>query len=59
MSATVELDSDRPAEPQPARPPVPCAARPSTGFVHLDGPCRCFVGGPPPEFAQPPLLHAV
>jgi len=28
----------------------PCAARPSTGFVHLDGPCRCFVGGPPPEF---------
>lgn len=31
--------------------PVPCAARPSTGFVHLDGPCRCFVGGPAPEFA--------
>lgn len=30
--------------------PFPCAARPSTGFVHLDGPCRCFVGGPPPEF---------
>jgi len=30
---------------------VPCAARPSTGFVHLDGPCRCFVGGPAPEFA--------
>ncbi len=30
---------------------VPCAARPSTGFVHLDGPCHCFVGGPPPEFA--------
>ena len=29
---------------------VPCAARPSTGFVHLDGPCRCFVGGPAPEF---------
>jgi len=31
---------------------VPCAARPSTGFVHLDGPCRCFAGGPPPEFAR-------
>ena len=30
---------------------VPCAARPSTGFVHPDGACRCFVGGPPPEFA--------
>jgi hypothetical protein len=34
---------------------VPCAARPSTGFVHLDGPCRCFAGGPPPEFA--PAVH--
>lgn len=34
---------------------VPCAARPSTGFVHLDGPCRCFAGGPPPEFA--PMVH--
>ena len=31
--------------------PVPCAARPSTGFIHLDGPCRCFFGGPAPEFA--------
>ncbi|MCL3861413.1 hypothetical protein [Actinotalea sp. K2] len=30
---------------------VPCAARPSTGFLHLDGACRCFFGGPPPEFA--------
>lgn len=29
---------------------VPCAARPSTAFVHRDGPCRCFVGGPAPEF---------
>ncbi|MCV2394960.1 hypothetical protein OEB99_11640 [Actinotalea sp. M2MS4P-6] len=35
---------------------VPCAARPSTGFVHLDGPCRCFVGGPAPEFAPSPDL---
>lgn len=34
---------------------VPCAARPSTGFVHLDGPCRCFAGGPAPEFA--PMVH--
>ncbi|MBO1753021.1 hypothetical protein J4G33_14505 [Actinotalea sp. BY-33] len=31
--------------------PVPCAARPSTGFIHRDGPCRCFFGGPGPEFA--------
>ncbi|HMO11572.1 MAG TPA: hypothetical protein PKB06_08755 [Actinotalea sp.] len=30
---------------------VPCAARPGTGFVHLDGPCHCFAGGPAPEFA--------
>jgi hypothetical protein len=33
-----------------AHQPVPCAARPSTGFMHLDGPCRCFAGGPAPEF---------
>lgn len=31
--------------------PVPCAARPSTGFIHRDGACRCFTGGPAPEFA--------
>lgn len=37
------LPSDRPGA-------VPCAARPSTRFVHRDGPCRCFVGGPAPEF---------
>jgi hypothetical protein len=59
MSATVEVAAERPVQPHPAGSPVPCAARPSTGFVHLDGPCRCFFGGPPPEFAQPPLLHAV
>lgn len=38
--------------------PVPCAARPSTRFVHRDGACRCFVGGPAPEFpptAGPPM----
>ena len=29
---------------------TPCAARPSTGMRHLDGPCQCFFGGPPPEF---------
>ncbi|MDO8106562.1 hypothetical protein Q6348_05055 [Isoptericola sp. b441] len=50
MSATTE-----PAAPVDERRPVltvvPCAARPSTGFVHLDGPCRCFTGGPAPEFA--------
>jgi len=42
------------AEQQPAAAalvPVPCAARPSTNFVHLDGPCHCFIGGPAPEFA--------
>ncbi|KGM08863.1 hypothetical protein [Cellulomonas bogoriensis] len=32
--------------------PVPCAARPSTKFVHLDGPCACFFGGPAPEFPE-------
>lgn len=40
--------------PAPTGPAVPCAARPSTQFVHRDGPCRCFVGGPAPEF--PPTL---
>lgn len=37
-------------EATPVVLPVPCAARPGTGFVHLDGECRCFVGGPAPEF---------
>ena len=32
--------------------PVPCAAHPYTSLVHVDGPCRCFAGGPPPEYAQ-------
>ncbi|NTW42218.1 MAG: hypothetical protein HGA44_20460 [Cellulomonadaceae bacterium] len=44
-------------EQQPAAgvvEPVPCAARPSTGFLHLDGRCRCFFGGPAPEFAPMP-----
>ena len=36
--------------------PIPCAARPSTGFLHLDGPCQCFFGGPAPEFAPARLL---
>ena len=30
--------------------PVPCAARPGSRLVHLDGRCECFFGGPPPEF---------
>lgn len=34
---------------------VPCAARPSTRYRHLDGPCRCFVGGPAPEFGPMPV----
>ena len=33
---------------------VPCAARPSTRYRHFDGPCRCFVGGPAPEFPAAP-----
>lgn len=42
------------------RTSVPCAARPSTGFWHLDGPCRCFFGGPAPEFVplHTELAHA-
>lgn len=36
---------------QAVRVAVPCAARPGTALRHLDGPCRCFVGGPAPEFA--------
>lgn len=33
---------------------VPCAAHPSTGARHFDGPCRCFFGGPAPAFPTPP-----
>lgn len=36
------------------RTAVHCVARPSTGFVHRDGPCRCFTGGPAPEFPSDP-----
>lgn len=36
---------------------VPCAARPSTAYRHLDGACRCFVGGPPPEYPRFPTSH--
>jgi hypothetical protein len=32
---------------------VPCAARPYASLVHVDGACRCFAGGPPPEYAPP------
>ena len=39
------------ADDRPAPLVVPCAARPSTAFVHLDGPCRCFVRGPRPQLA--------
>jgi len=49
------------AEQQPAAGDVvavPCAARPSTAFVHLDGACHCFVGGPAPEFAPMHDLRA-
>lgn len=53
MTATPELalvEGPHAGSDEP-RVAVPCAARPSTGFVHLDGPCRCFAGGPAPEFA--------
>lgn len=33
---------------------VPCVARPSTAFRHLDGACRCFVGGAAPELPSGP-----
>lgn len=29
---------------------MPCTAHPGTHLVHLDGPCRCFFGGPAPEY---------
>jgi hypothetical protein len=37
------------AELRAATGTLPCAARPHSGLVHRDGPCRCFVGGPAPE----------
>ncbi|WP_298459125.1 hypothetical protein [uncultured Cellulomonas sp.] len=36
---------------------IPCAARPAAGLVHLDGPCGCFCGGPPPVYAPRPRMH--
>lgn len=63
MSAVV-VDSPLGASAEQPRDPgftsVPCAARPSTGFWHLDGPCRCFFGGPAPEFVplHTELAHA-
>lgn len=47
MDATVvELKPQQAPDPVP----VPCAARPGTRFMHDDGPCRCFFGGPAPLF---------
>lgn len=46
---TLVADPGTPSGSGPTAP-VPCAARPSTAFVHRDGPCRCFAGGPAPEF---------
>ncbi|UCN14847.1 MULTISPECIES: hypothetical protein [Cellulomonas] len=43
----------RPADDRAAGPcagAVPCAARPGTPLHHPDGACRCFAGGPRPEF---------
>ena len=31
--------------------PFPCPAHPGTRYVHLDGACGCFYGGPAPEMA--------
>jgi len=36
---------------------IPCAARPGSGLVHLDGPCGCFYGGPLPVYAPRPGMH--
>lgn len=38
---------------------VPCAARPWTTLVHVDGPCRCFVGGPAPVYTLPADVAAL
>ena len=32
-----------------------CIALPARRLIHRDGPCRCFFGGPAPEYA-PALL---
>lgn len=36
---------------------LPCVARPHTGLVHRDGPCRCFTGGPAPEHDTDLVAH--
>ncbi|HWS57747.1 MAG TPA: hypothetical protein VN257_04350, partial [Actinotalea sp.] len=51
MSIATQYPLAGPQETTAEHVAVPCAARPSTGFVHLDGPCHCFAGGPAPEFA--------
>ncbi len=59
MSTTFELPVDEPRPVESGLPvPVPCAAHPGTGFVHLDGACHCFAGGPAPEFAPPLRLDS-
>lgn len=65
MTATAPARRTHPGPPvrvgaaQGRAAPVPCAARPSTSFRHLDGPCRCFFGGPAPEFGPLPApVHA-
>lgn len=46
----VVMDLPVPSAPGLPTGGVPCAARPSTGYRHHDGPCLCFVGGPAPEY---------
>lgn len=31
-----------------------CVAHPGRNLVHRDGPCRCFFGGPGPEYPPAP-----
>lgn len=38
-----------PADDTARSGPMPCVARPHSGLVHRDGPCRCFTGGPAPQ----------
>jgi hypothetical protein len=48
-AVTVE-GTERSAADQVPAIAVPCVARPYAGRAHLDGPCRCFYGGPAPVF---------
>jgi len=48
------VGAHEPTTRRPSAVAVPCAARPGSRLAHLDGPCPCFFGGPPPVWVDGP-----